>query len=535
MISTIARNTMLRETTLSFLRHKAKSTRKYLAEASSQKTDQEKLFKNIHANMKKSYLANKYKMQKMKSYTHYVREMPRTQYADYKPMIEALDNAHKSSIPLANEELCSFPIKQFVVTSGTTGYQNKLIPITDEMTRAIRKYQTLVATSIALECENVNPLFDDRLVYAAGGPRPGNRDGWGNFQRTYVSTLVRQESPRLFQGHVWPKSDILKIDDWNLKSEKIIENCFPQDIRIAAAIPIFLYNLLVTAEQINGGKNLKNVWPNFEAVIYSGSRIQMYQSEIERILGRSLKYFSGYMASEGAFGWPINAQGEMCFLSDSYLFSFLPLNSTEDQFLGIHELQAGECYEVLVGLPNGFVQYAVGDVIRVQHTKPFLSFTVEGRKQATINLGNEKVSSHDLEQTLLRVTEQLKYEFPDFKISSEHFFVNPSQIQSQNESQDKKPGYHWQLFVEDAPNTINKNTTIEALLSEKIESTLSKINRNYCDSRKEDGLIGKTQVTLHSHTKLKNFFAKKHTQGQFKPKIVLPSQKEFEDYFLDQQ
>lgn len=109
----------------------------------------------------------------------------------------------------------------------------------------------------------------------------------------------------------------------------------------------------------------------------------------------------GLLATEGVVSFPLfDAGGPVAAVTSHYL-EFLP--PADAAALGVHELETGGTYEVLLTTSGGLYRYRLRDLVRVEgwyRRTPVLSF--QGRADGTSDLAGEKLTPGFAEQVLRR-------------------------------------------------------------------------------------------------------------------------------------
>lgn len=109
----------------------------------------------------------------------------------------------------------------------------------------------------------------------------------------------------------------------------------------------------------------------------------------------------GLLATEGVVSVPMHdASGAVAAVTSHYL-EFLALDDRSADALGVHELETGVCYEVLITTSGGLYRYRLRDIVRVEgwfRRTPVLSF--QGRTDHTTDLAGEKLSLSFVERVL---------------------------------------------------------------------------------------------------------------------------------------
>jgi hypothetical protein len=439
----------------------------------------------------------------IRSLADYRRLIPVQTYKDYQNYVERISKG-ESNVLFRDK------VKNLVQTSGTTGYLNKLIPYNQAMLAASMRYQYRVAATIATHCKSYDPIFDDRISYATVVRNTAK--SVGTISKANASELWSVgQKPWIGKNRQVLTADVLDAPDWETKLSNIRAATIGRDIRLAAGIPLYLVSIFEHLLKTQNASNLREIWPNFEAVFYSGSGISAYRNRLTELAGRPIRYFGGYLASEGLFGLPTPDGQSLFFNLDDFIYSFRTPGSDDSGSLlmGIEDLEIGKECEILVGCPNGFLNFAIGDVIRIESLSPYLTFSVLGRS-LSINVANEKTSQTRIERVTQLAQQRLGKTF-------EHYFVHPS------ESTRDLPAYNWTIIC-DSPESMD-----ESKIAATLDELLIAEAPDYRDCRISDGLIGPVKVQLiPSAAQLKaNLLDLNQGKGQYKMKSIYRSEDEF--------
>ncbi|EFJ36856.1 hypothetical protein SELMODRAFT_437924 [Selaginella moellendorffii] len=138
---------------------------------------------------------------------------------------------------------------------------------------------------------------------------------------------------------------------------------------------------------------------NVMSTVVTGS-MKLYVPSLRDYVGDQVPIVGlDYFSSEGAIG--INADPRChpervvyTMVPTALYYEFLPVDSTScDNILGLHEVQVGEQYEVVITNFAGLYRYRIGDVVKVDsffHEVPRLAFS--DRRKAVLSVHNEMVS-----------------------------------------------------------------------------------------------------------------------------------------------
>lgn len=496
---------------------------------------QESTFARLREGLRGTEIDREYSVSSCTSYKEFVERVPPRTFSDYQSKIERVANGENG---ILFRDRC----ESLVLTSGTTGYLDKKIPYNSAMIAASRRFQYKCASVIGSVCDTADPALDKRMTYATMVRDPRlMMSPKGHVPIMYMSQIMAAgKQPRLARSREVLRPGILNAPTWEEKLRGIASVALHEDVRLVSGIPLYLLQIFEHLKREAKVETLREIWPHFEAFIYSGSSVEKFKPRIRQLLGVEPRYFSVYIASEGCFGLPTGNSEKMLFNLDDVVFGFLPPDANgqfPDQAtgpaLGLHQLQAGREYEILVSGPNGLLQFRVGDVIRIETLEPFITFSVLGRTTMGINLANEKVSQPTLEEAFRRAQTKRGP-------AVAHFFVYPGNRKIPGMPADSdtegRPYYQWDLVLAPESSSGAVDTDAEGLRqleqawAHDLEQALISASPDYRDCRVTDKLIGGMQVRFLPHRVAEELFAERQGSGQFKMKSVFRTFADHQSY-----
>jgi hypothetical protein len=445
----------------------------------------------------------------VRTYRDYLDKIAPRDYDFYKPYVEQIKNGETGILfhgkPLA-----------LILTSGTTGFNDKYIPYNESLLASFQKTQKRILSQGMEASEYRATLSKPKLIFGAN-PIAGEVNG---IATGYVSGILATRSPSIMSKRVYPSSQTLAIENWDSKVASIAKESIHKDIRMMAGVPAHLMSLASSLLKETGKKSLCEIWPNLEIVFYSGTGVEPYENSLNELAGKKLRYLGMYLASEAPIGFELAAScaqslqaeapaHEFSFALGETLLSFVEAENPTGKLLGVHELQENRDYLVHIGTPNGFLQYAMRDVVRVVQTRPSLKFVVQGRQNQLLNIATEKVSMQQLVQTVSCLENAV-----GSKIS--HFFVHPEQ------PEEGKAHYVWHIAC-DTP--LDPET-----LSQHVDEFLMRFSGDYKEERLVAKHIGRPRVSTLASEHVKSYFERNKNRGQFKMKSVFTSASDFHSF-----
>jgi len=284
----------------------------------------------------------------------------------------------------------------FALSSGTSSPVPKLLPITREYVRALSRMQKYYFMHrLALAGNPALSLGDSLLITAlemntrhAGIPvNPMSRILYDLFKKPPLSLMRIRHADEFFDEVSLELHDGVRLED--VASTRM---------RSLFGMPPFVLMIFERLRARFGISSLRDVWPSLAFYGHSGFNVAPYVSKLRQILGQDVFFFDGYAASEACMGLQAEAGSpEMFFLPHDTFYEFV-CQRTGDRLL-LHELRAGERYEILLTTPGGLLCYPLGDVVEVTDVNP-VRFVVSGRMEESLRLSGEQVNTSQVERAL---------------------------------------------------------------------------------------------------------------------------------------
>ncbi|NCD34891.1 MAG: hypothetical protein EOL87_15925 [Spartobacteria bacterium] len=462
---------------------------------------QDKLFKTFQRQLAGTALANEIHLQNYTSYKEFLAGFPPQPYAFYEPFVQRVLNGEP-------RVMYNDPVEYYFITSGTSGYNRKIIPCNSLLRSVITRYQQKVLSAAIIECRGLK-LTSDRFAYGS----KTQHDYISGIPRDYISGILPSLIPKPLRTYVVPSLDALAETSREAKIDRIIQESRHRDIRLISGLPVYMLQILKDMVEKLAITNLKEIWPNLEMCVYSGTPLYQYKKSLNQVAGVELNYLGGYVTTESPVGMEMpgltKQRGYMVFAPDLILYSFQELNGKEKVALAIDELRVGGEYLVNFGTPNGMTHYAVHDYIKVHEVHPYVQFELQGRCGSAMNIAAEKVSELDIAKAVQLLQERIP-------VKIEHHFVHPSENNAQ-------PAYKW-LFATD--------TRIpDETLAEHIDQSLMTISSDYREARIDALVLAPPMVQCIPEAEIRQLYAQRQGKGQFKMKTAFTSEQAFRSFY----
>lgn len=338
----------------------------------------------------------KYDFKSLYNYNNFKNRVPVVDYDSIRPFVERT---------LAGGKNIMWPgeIKWFAKSSGTTSAKSKFIPVTRESLEDchFRGGKDVVA----LYLSNHNPESDmlTGKCLTLGGSHQINKFNTGSYFGD-LSAILIENSPFWSNFIRTPRPDIVLLENWDEKLEKITEATINENVTSLAGVPSWFLILLRHILSTTFKENLHQIWPNLELFIHGGINFGPYRPQYDGIMGKSINYMETYNASEGFFAiQDMPDRNDMLLMADYGIFyEFIPLNQLENPFpdaLTMEEVELNTDYAIVITTNSGLWRYKIGDTVKFTSLNPH-RIVITGRTKHFINAFGEELMIENAERAL---------------------------------------------------------------------------------------------------------------------------------------
>ena len=154
------------------------------------------------------------------------------------------------------------------------------------------------------------------------------------------------------------------------------------------------------------GKKIKDLFPNFNLLVYGGVNFSPYQAKLFESIGREIDSIETFPASEGFFAYQDEHphQGLLLQLNSGIFFEFIPASeylAPNPTRLTIGEVELGVNYALVLSSNAGLWGYSIGDTVKFVSRNPY-RVAVTGRLKHFISAFGEHVIGEEVEQAMQR-------------------------------------------------------------------------------------------------------------------------------------
>ncbi len=376
---------------------------------------QETVFKDLISSAKNTQFGIDHQFDKINSHKDFTDRVPIRDYEDLKPYVNKIVEGEADIL------WPGIPI-YFAKTSGTTSGA-KYIPITSNSI----KHQVEASRNAILNYihETGKTAFvNGKMIFLQGSPELTEKNG---IKLGRLSGISAHYVPNYLQKNRLPSWETNCIEDWETKVDKIIEETIDQNMTVIAGIPSWVQMYFEKLRSVSG-KNVGELFKNFELFIYGGVNYEPYRATFESLIGRKVASIELFPASEGFFAYQDkqDERGMLLLLNSGIFYEFV---RAEDFFnenrerITLQEVEIGVNYAMIISTNAGLWAYDLGDTIQFIATKPY-RIIVSGRIKHFISAFGEHVIAKEVEYAMQEAIKAIGAEVNEFTVAPQITPVN---------------------------------------------------------------------------------------------------------------
>jgi len=316
-------------------------------------------------------------------------------------------------------------IRNFALSSGTSGASSKYIPVSKDMQRSMRK----VGLRMFMSLPNFDipaPMFNKAMLMIGGSASLTEK-----FDYKYgdLSGINGASPPFWIKGYYKPGTEIAKTKDWNERTRIIVENAPKWDVGYVTGIPSWVQMTLQAIVDKYKLKTIHDMWPNLSVFVSGGISYQPYEASLKEIFGKEVIMLDSYLASEGfvAFQSRMGTSAMRLVLDNGIFMEFVPFNEKnfdEDgnifphaEALLIDEVDNQTDYALLLSTNSGAWRYLIGDLVRFTDVER-QEIHIVGRTKHFLSVCGEHLSVDNMTTGILEVQKSLDLPISEFTVSA---------------------------------------------------------------------------------------------------------------------
>jgi len=391
----------------------------------------------------------------VKNYEDFKKQVPVRDYEDLRPYIERVVAGEK-------DVMWKGKPAYFAKTSGTTSGA-KYIPISKEsMPEHIKAARNALLTYVH-ETGNAD-FVNGKMIFLQGSPVMTEKNG---IKVGRLSGIVANLVPAYLQKNRLPSYETNCMEDWEQKVGAIVEETFNENMTLISGIPPWVQMYFDGLIVKSGGKQIKDIFKNFQLFVYGGVNYEPYRAKIEASIGRKIDTIETYPASEGFIAYQDSQKDKSLLLlvKAGMFYEFIPSDEYYNENptrLSLGEVELNKNYALILNTNAGLWGYSIGDTIKFVSKNPYKIY-VTGRIKHFISAFGEHVIGEEVEQALLSIANEEGVGITEFTVAPQ---VNPPA--------GELPYHEWFVEFSAPPADL-------AVFSKKVDKALQKKNIYYFD------------------------------------------------------
>ncbi len=388
-------------------------------------------------------------------------------------------------------------VKHFALSSGTSNATTKYIPVTDIMTKSMRR--AALKMFFSLKNHNIPAHLFTRHMLLIGSSSQLNE------QRGYftgdLSGINAKNPPFWIKGYYKPGGEIAKIKDWKERLHEICKESKNWDVGFVSGVASWVQLTVESIMEYHKIDDIHELWPNLKIFVNGGVALDPYRDSFQKLCSKPITFLDSYLASEGfiAFQNRPNTKSMVMLLNNNIFFEFVAFNDKnfDDEgniypnakALHIGEVVENENYALVLSTCAGAWRYLIGDTIKFTDLEK-KEIIITGRTKHFLSLCGEHLSVDNMNQAIINLQNR-------FNILIKEFTVH-------GVSEDGYFAHQWYLGTD---------TDIdEKILAEHLDEELKKTNDDYATER-EGNLLRNVYVKKVNTDLFFNWLQNKSSTG----------------------
>ncbi len=422
----------------------------------------------------------------------YRERVPVQQYEAFSPYINRM---------ILGEQNVLYPgrVRWFSKSSGTTDARSKYIPVTYDNLRYCHIRSCWHSMSMLYDNNpklnlfgigRKNLLMGGSITPAEGNPKSKIGD---------ISAIMMKNLPGIAHSNFATDMETALMPDLEAKIERISNIAPKEDVGMIGGVPTWVVVLFRKILEKTGKSNIHEVWPNLQVYMHGGVSFKPYREQFKEFLPKSdFIYQEIYNASEGYFAAQDdpNEEGMLLFLDTGIYYEFLPANEWNKEFpkaVGLHEVELGKNYAIVISTNSGLWRYLPGDTIMFTSTSPY-RIKITGRTKQFVNAFGEEVMVENTDAALAKTCRQTGTIVNEYTVAPVYF---------QDEG---KGGHQWLIEFERAPADMR-------IFNELLDKNLQALNSDYEAKRTGNMALEQLQLNVLPRDTFVNWMRSKGKYG----------------------
>ncbi len=424
---------------------------------------QDEWFQSLISTAEATEWGKKYDYNSILTPETYKERVPIQDYNSLKPYIDRM-------IQGEHNILWPSDIKWFAKSSGTTADRSKFIPVSEEALEDCHYQGGKDMLSVYCHNRPATKILTGKSVVLGGSSQiiSINSDSYYGD----LSSIILRNLPFWAELHRTPKIEVSLNPNFEEKIAQAAQITIQENVTNLAGVPTWNVVLAKRILEITGKDNLLEVWPNLEFYSHGGVSFKPYREQFKKLIpSDSMYYLENYNASEGYFALQDQSDSEDLLLMLDYgiYYEFLPMENLQDEHpktLGLHEVELGKNYALIISTNAGLWRYMVGDTVRFVNLDPY-RIQITGRTKQYINTFGEEVIVDNADDALRSACEATRATIRDYTGGPVYF------------SEGQAGAHEWIIEFEEQPDNFDRFCNV-------FDASLREINSDYDAKRFND-------------------------------------------------
>lgn len=447
----MAFNTILNKIFNAFILRRMKGIRQF--QKHPFETQNRVLFSLLHTAKNTEY-GKLHKFSDIKTYEDFNEKVPIVAYEDFEPFIEKARQGQENVSWVGK-------IKHFAKSSGTTNAKSKFIPISDESLQNCHYKAGKDLLAIYINNHRDSNLFKFKNLRLGG-----SAELYESFGTKFgdLSAILIENLPFWVERTTTPSKKTSLMSEWETKLKAIISEVKTENVGSLTGVPSWMMVLLQRILEDTGKKNIAELYPNLEVFFHGGISFVPYREQYRQLIGKDIRYYEIYNASEGFFGIQDQfGSDEMLLMLDYGIFyEFIPMEefgTPNAKAVSLENVELGKNYAVVITTNGGLWRYLIGDTIKFTNLKPF-RFKISGRTKHYINAFGEELMIDNVETALAKACAETHAKITDYTGAPIYM------------SEGKSGAHEWIIEFAEKPNNFE-------VFAQVFDETLKSLNSDY--------------------------------------------------------
>ncbi|MCI0751660.1 MAG: GH3 auxin-responsive promoter family protein, partial [Flammeovirgaceae bacterium] len=359
---------------------------------------QDELLKKLIGFAQTTEFGKKNQFSSIGTYEQFNEQVPIHTYESIFPYIERL---------MRGEQNILWPtdIRWFSKSSGTTNARSKFIPVSQEALEDCHFKGGKDLYSLYINNYPESKLFDGKGLGIAGSHQINELDQSASSYYGDVSAVIMKNLPPWAEFIRTPKLETALMSNWEEKIDKLAEETRKANVTHMAGVPTWTVLLLQRIVEMEGKKNILEVWPNLEVFFHGAVAFHPYRKLFESLIpSNEMHYMETYNASEGFFGIQDQKKSDEMLLMLDYgiFYEFIPVEELEKEtpkVISLADVELGKNYAMVITTNAGLWRYNIGDTVRFTSSFPY-RIKITGRTKHFINAFGEELVVENAETAI---------------------------------------------------------------------------------------------------------------------------------------